>query len=475
MIPYILRVGLFLSALFIFYHGLVRKETFYQLNRFILLGGIVVSFLLPLWKVPSQWSFASGAPPIVSWFANGYPDSPPAINPSSQTRSYVQPGDHFSAGSLLSWCSYLYWAGVLIFFVNFLIQLGYLAYLINSRPSIKDKIIRIVEMTGQKPPCSFGRWLFINPANFEWETYQQIIIHEKVHLRQLHSLDIAVAQFLLVFQWFNPFAWLYKKALENNLEFLADDEVLKIDAQHRETYQQNLVQVSAPYLALDATLSFNSSQLIQRIRMMNRKKSSLSTLWKYFFLLPFFTILVGGFNAARARGAAPERDQTNNHQHVVTTARPALAQKADPNHGSTFAATPVRHPTIAGSSATQKPPASPPVSAEFIRDFENAGYEHIALTQLQRLQVAGITADFAKSFWPVGYENIPIEELFQLKNMGVTPDYIRSFWSVDYTNTPMQELIMLKQHKITPDYIRSLEQRGYTKASIDSLLQTLLR
>jgi len=51
------------------------------------------------------------------------------------------------------------------------------------------------------------------------ETYNQILIHEKVHVSGRHTLDILLAEMAVVLQWFNPFAWLYRREVENNLEF----------------------------------------------------------------------------------------------------------------------------------------------------------------------------------------------------------------------------------------------------------------
>ena len=57
--------------------------------------------------------------------------------------------------------------------------------------------------------------------------------HEKVHIRQKHTLDILFAELVLIFQWFNPFAWIYRREIESNLEFLTDDQLMhnKVDKQ----------------------------------------------------------------------------------------------------------------------------------------------------------------------------------------------------------------------------------------------------
>jgi len=55
MIPYLLHVTLLMAVCLLFYKLLLQTETFYPLNRWILLGCLAVSFLLPLIPVPGQW------------------------------------------------------------------------------------------------------------------------------------------------------------------------------------------------------------------------------------------------------------------------------------------------------------------------------------------------------------------------------------------------------------------------------------
>src|SRR4030095_13044662 len=85
---------------------------------------------------------------------------------------------------------------------------------------------------------------------YEWETYNQILLHEKIHIRERHTIDLAIAELLLIFQWFNPFAWIYRREIESNLEFLTDDQLMQQKKVDKQRYQLSLVQVSAPHFPL---------------------------------------------------------------------------------------------------------------------------------------------------------------------------------------------------------------------------------
>jgi len=304
MIPYILYTALILSACFAFYKLLLQKETFFHLNRYILLSCMVLAFILPLVPVPQQLSFRKidaeknttlVKAPVENLSSTAVKE--PTVQPTltEQTKQVI------NVDVLLQCLVYLYWFGVVIFGLNFLMQAVILLLRANSKSVIQDGKFRIVEITGDKAPCSFGNNIFINPEKYEWETYSQILLHEKIHIEQKHTIDLLLAEIVLIFQWFNPFAWQWRKALETNLEFLTDDQMLQQDNVEKESYQFSLLQVAAPQFPLSLTTNYNQSLLKKRIIMMNSKKSNVHTTWKYFFLVPLMVLFACLFNQPAAQ------------------------------------------------------------------------------------------------------------------------------------------------------------------------------
>lgn len=320
MIPYVLHAALLISICLLFYKIFLQQETFYRLNRVVLLICMGLSFVIPLITIPQAWTLRStpeqvvintSAPQQIDYTkvklpvirpvqkdvvakqgpaqqAQSTPLAPKAQNPPATTwRDFVP--------TAIKWMFYMYWIGVAIFGLNLLLQVVVLFYRAYSNPVIRDGKFRIIEVKGDKAPCSFGNNIFINPEKYDWDTYNQILLHEKVHIQQGHSLDILLAELVIVFQWFNPFAWLYRGELENNLEFLTDEAVLDRNVE-KESYQMSLLKVSAPHLALSVTTNYNQSLLKKRIVMMNAKKSNIHTMWKYFILLPLMAGLACALN-----------------------------------------------------------------------------------------------------------------------------------------------------------------------------------
>src|SRR5690606_28434163 len=76
-------------------------------------------------------------------------------------------------------------------------------------------------------PFSFGNSIFINRNLHTEAELQEIIRHEFVHVKQRHSVDIIWGELVCLLNWYNPFAWLSKGAIRQNLEFIADDKVIE--------------------------------------------------------------------------------------------------------------------------------------------------------------------------------------------------------------------------------------------------------
>lgn len=374
MIPYILHVALLISICLLFYKIFLQRETFYKLNRMILLTCLALSFALPLITIPEAWTLRAGPdtaairteaqrapqmdavikaqvqkqvldaqkqaqaqtiskakqvkiqPPVVINPAKTQP-APVAVTPAKTQPAPVvvakaQPTIAEEARPIwpvvIKWLFYIYWAGVGAFGLNLLLQVIVLLFRAYSNPVILDGKFRIIEIKGDKAPCSFGNNIFINPEKYDWDTYNQILLHEKVHIAQGHSLDILLAELVLVFQWFNPFAWLYRGELENNLEFLTDEAVLDHNTVEKESYQMSLLKVSVPHLALSVTTNYNQSLLKKRIVMMNAKRSNIHTMWKYFILVPLLGGLACALNqTAFSQTKAKVKTKTANHSQSL--------------------------------------------------------------------------------------------------------------------------------------------------------------
>ncbi len=302
MIPYLLHSSILLSGCFIFYWLFIRKETLFKLNRWVLITSILLCLTLPLISIPEDWSIQYAPVTEVMEPTPGTEILPPIdIAPSSDVISTTTAEEVIAAenispppseGTILReaipyglYAWYIYLIGVAVFFLAFLVQLIVLLTKMYTFVSFKDGPYRIVELVKDEAPYSFFNSIFINPTKYDLDTYTQIIEHEKIHIQQAHFFDKMLAEFLLIAFWFNPFVWLLRNAITNNLEYLTDSSMLQ-NGTEKQTYQLSLLKVSVPQHPLNLTTNYNNSFLKNRIKMMNAKKSSASSSWKYLFLLP---------------------------------------------------------------------------------------------------------------------------------------------------------------------------------------------
>jgi hypothetical protein len=152
---------------------------------------------------------------------------------------------------------------------------------------LKAKIVLTNERT---LPYSFFRYIIVNRSDYEnGKINNELLIHEQTHCLQYHSVDILLIEFLKTVFWFNPILWLFKKAIQLNHEYLADDEVL---AKHNiNDYQSILLNLvlrnNSTYLASNFHYSLTKKRLI----MMTKNNCSRETIFRKIAVIPLVVIL----------------------------------------------------------------------------------------------------------------------------------------------------------------------------------------
>jgi TonB family protein len=123
-------------------------------------------------------------------------------------------------------------------------------------------------------------------------------------------LDVLLAEIVCTVFWINPFAWLLKYDIRENLEFLADKDVVHAGFDPK-GYQYHLLRLSYQQSPIRMGNNFNVSQLQNRIKMMNKKRTSQAGWSKYLLTLPLFGSLLLVSYTCKAK--------TSNESMVSTT------------------------------------------------------------------------------------------------------------------------------------------------------------
>ncbi|MEI7502347.1 MAG: M56 family metallopeptidase, partial [Paludibacter sp.] len=158
----------------------------------------------------------------------------------------------------------LYFAVCAVFLIRFFIQLF---AIIQMRRKGKVTILfntKVIVLHDEIAPFSFLNWIFVNPELHTERELKEILTHELAHVKQVHSGDVFLSELLIMCFWINPVAWLLRREIRQNLEFLADNKVLESGFDSK-SYQYHLLQLS--YQSPDFKLSnkFNVSPLKKRI------------------------------------------------------------------------------------------------------------------------------------------------------------------------------------------------------------------
>ncbi|MEO8763530.1 MAG: M56 family metallopeptidase [Ginsengibacter sp.] len=511
MIPYILYASLILTACLIFYKLLLQKETFFYLNRFVLLLFIILAFILPVIHIPQEISFRKAAAPVnlasTEIPVDNNTTASTAQNAISRIDQPNQKNQSINLQKVEQWLIYLYWFGVVLCGLNFLMQAVALLYKAYSRPVIRDGKFRIVEIQGDKAPCSFGNNIFINPGKYDWETYNQVLLHEKIHIGQKHTFDLVLGEITLIFQWFNPFAWLWRKELENNLEFFTDRKVLQYDGVKKESYQLSLLKVAAPHFPLSLTTNYNQSLLKKRIVMMNAKKSNVHTTWKYFFLLPLMVLFVCLFNEPVVKSQSTVTKTNQKAQPAVTTGiqtegnwfatikddkvnvqfKSAAEEKA--MNGTTFLLKEFKDlpRDIPGVFSLKREAGTIEFTGKFDGDKGMGQYKFISDNNYnddmhkEGIDVTGdkdimvfFLVNLKRSYVPMlkknGYTQPDKDKLIPLAALDVSEDYIKSIKEAGFPDISLDDLVPFKALNVDKAYINEIRNSGYKDITPEKII-----
>ncbi|MBS4810698.1 M56 family metallopeptidase [Phocaeicola plebeius] len=295
---YLLQVNVGLILFYALYKLVCTRDTFFRSRRFILIVSLVLPFILPFIDV-REWLESRDRMIMLTHF--DYSAVLPEIVVGSEA---VETGNRVFV--LSEWIGYLYLAGVVVLLVRLAVQAFSLYRLIVRMPEKEINGVRIKCLNDPSGPFSFFGWIFMNPAAVKEDEISEILTHEMAHVKQHHSVDVLLAEMVSICCWMNPFAWLLKREVRLNLEFLADRKVMEAGFATK-SYQYHLLGLAYNH-KYGLSNNFNFSHLKQRIIMMNKKKSNATGHIKYaLFVLPAFALLVAG-NISCSQDASQTED-----------------------------------------------------------------------------------------------------------------------------------------------------------------------
>jgi hypothetical protein len=281
---YLLQVSACMGLFYLFYYFRLSRLTFFTLNRWYLLATIILSFVIPVLTIQVQ---DSQYVPVIQQARTIYEIKAPA-NLSGQIQQAV-------AEKSIDWIQVLkliYCLVAAALFIHLVITV--IAFFTKLRNRKVDRIGRVNVMHGNKQLSngSFVNYIFLNDDELSADEMQQIIAHEMLHVKLLHSVDRIVAKIIQIILWFNPFVYLYLRSIEENHEFEVDHKItLSTD---KNNYAELLLHLS---IAKQGMLyhSFSKVPLKKRITMLFNKPSANMKKIIYLGIIPLIVLSCAAF------------------------------------------------------------------------------------------------------------------------------------------------------------------------------------
>ncbi|MDJ0364475.1 M56 family metallopeptidase [Hymenobacter sp. H14-R3] len=408
LFDYLLRANAVLLLFAAAYYGLLRRLTFFQLNRAYLLLALLFAAVYPALPVPALLPASARLLPAAT-LATGA--GPAAVVAQMHSVDYKL--------LIIS----IYAAGTGLLLLRLLAQLMSLAWVrARARPAVVlGQAVRV--RAGAGGPFSFGRTIYLSAATLaDAANLAPALRHEQAHVRQLHTLDVLLTQLATALAWANPAAWLLRRAVLDNLEYLADHAALQTGLDRR-AYQYSLLRqqpggVPAPALAFH----FSFLTLKNRITMLNQPASTTRQLGRYLLAAPLLVALALGYSSAHAQVAptpvpAPKPSLSKATYYVdgkVTTAD-ALNNISPDNIASVSVVKDAKRLQVLGLGQvsaegavliTTKAKANAPDVLAFNKQFSVQ-----PATAAQQAALAAAQAYITKT-----YPNAKIESVFMVKN-----------------------------------------------------------
>jgi hypothetical protein len=275
MITYFVQVNVCWLLFYGAYFALLSRETFFRLNRYwliiSLLGGLLLPWIAPTLEVVEPTNVAAVM-----------------LQPFVVTAEDLSQNLQNTEGSLFKILAAIYGLGLAVTLGKLLFGFWKIKRLLNRADRLPMDDFTLMQVREAITPFSFFRWVFINLNLIQPTDLQQIILHERAHVRERHSIDVLFAEALGVVFWWSPLVYFYKKSLKNVHEYAADAAVLRTSSAPQ--YGRLLLRQQQSGTSLSLTNPF-FSQLKKRILMMTRNPSKRRALAKYALAVPIFLVL----------------------------------------------------------------------------------------------------------------------------------------------------------------------------------------
>ena len=263
---------------YLLYISVLSKETFFQLNRVVLLAIPVLSLLFPMLRIEFiDLTDAAVDRPLerLSSFSKSYYDAMASWEFEVRGNS---PSSKYSP-AMINWfdvslylITLIYMVGILICLSRTVWSIRWIVQTLMKHPILEKEGVKVVRLVNPTAPFSFLNYLFVHAPLADSNDFRQILDHERTHIEEKHTFDLLYIQIVAAFLWFNPVIWHLLKSLKTTHEYIADRKIIQSGYSVVE-YQTLLLRQLISNNSQQLVHNFNLSFIKKRITMMTNKKS----------------------------------------------------------------------------------------------------------------------------------------------------------------------------------------------------------
>jgi len=269
LILYLVKSSGILGMFFLAYNLLLRKETFFNSNRWFLQAGLFTAVGLPFLIFTKIILVEND---LTNLDLSNSIMTAPIQNEGFEINWYLVSG-------------ILYFVGILFFLAKFAFDFRSLYKVLKGKAVQHQAGFKFIDISENIAPFSYFNTIVYNSSLYSKSELENILEHEKTHSTQNHTVDVLISRFFCIAFWFNPLAWIYSKAIAQNLEYIADSEATKI-VTDKKAYQFTLLKITTQDNCVGITNHFYQSLIKKRIFMLNKNQSNKRNSWKYAVVVP---------------------------------------------------------------------------------------------------------------------------------------------------------------------------------------------
>jgi beta-lactamase regulating signal transducer with metallopeptidase domain len=274
MIDFIIKSSFSLSVFFIFYKLFLENEKMHLFNRFYLLITLLFSLVIPFITIQTAKEIPIQVFQTII--------SEPILTSQKEKLAYQ-----------FNWNAFLtfgYVTVMVILLLRFTKNVFILFKKAKTSSSVYFKNTKIILLDEKVIPHTFLNFIFVNKHDFQSNQIQEeLFAHELVHIQQKHSLDILFIEILKTVFWFNPLFYAYKKAIQLNHEFLADENIVK--KYNNVPFYQALLLNTNGSKPIYLTSNLNYLVTKKRLIMMTKSTSKQIGFFKKALVLPIVLMI----------------------------------------------------------------------------------------------------------------------------------------------------------------------------------------